>query len=224
MNLTYLKQAANFELKKGEITFISIESHDLIDQFTCDLRQHLDKEYTLFQLLDDDSDEIVLPKYATIVTGPFDLAYSKKDVQKALFAEIIQDIELLGVAEEMTEVQAKLAQVMDEIIFNSEYVLDYNENIYISDWLKLYDFNIKKPEGRFAERLSEYMVTLNRLTGKKFFFVINCSAFIEDNDYESLKKTAAYKNISVVMVDGVQVRAPKDCKQIIIDSDLCQIG
>lgn len=197
MKLVYYPLNLSFEIEKGKMTSIVLENTAVFEKFLIDFHKHLEKEDELF-VVAVDGDSLDLTKIGELISSPFDLHFEKREVQKKLYVELQKSAEENDIGHILAEYHGKMVQAMETLTFTSDYEIEINEDFSLQEILKNFSVHIKDPEGSFAEKLTEYMMTANRLIGKKLFLLANCDAYLSENDYIYLVECAAYYDICII--------------------------
>lgn len=199
MRLIYYPLHLSFDIEQGKLTSIVLESPIVFEKFLLDLHCHFAKEETCFEAFEKEG-VVDLIKRGELISSPFDLHYEKREVQKKLYTALHNLAEENDVAHILAEYHGKVVQELENLGFQSDYEVEMDEEFSIEDTFKNFGMHIKNPEGIFAEKLIEYIVTESRLLGKKFFFLANCDAFLTKQEYEHIGQYAAYYEICVIFL------------------------
>jgi len=222
MKLIYYELNFTADFDRGSIGGIILERPDVFECFLIALYRQLGKEQTSFSLLENDK-EVDLIKSCDFVASPFDLTFNKKEVTRKLYAELeaVAGEEELSVR--LSEIHGETLKALEQLQFAADYDLGYSMDFSVQDVFKSCGVHIEEPTGSFAEKLIEYVVVMNRLLKKIFFVVANCRAYLVEEDYRHIEKTAEYYNLCIVFVENTQLGLPKVKNEYIIDVDLCEI-
>ena len=74
-----------------------------------------------------------------------------------------------------------------------------------------------------AEKLIDYMLTVNSLENEKCYILVNLRCYLNDKEVEEFYKTALYNKLKILIISGNDNKALLIEKKTIIDKDLCQI-
>lgn len=222
MKLVYYSLNLSFEIEKGKMTSIVLENPVVFERFLIDFHKHLEKEGEFFSVFTDTASSD-LTKIGDLVSSPFDLHFEKREVQKRLYMELQKSAEENDTGHILAEYHGKMVQAMETLTFASDYEIEINEEFSIQEILKNFSVHIKDPEGSFVEKLTEYMMTANRLLGKKLFLLSNCDAYVADMEYAYIEECAAYYDICIIFLRNQQIQLPFAISEYIIDMDLCEI-
>lgn len=222
MKLVYYKQNLSFDFSVGKLNSLVLESPILFEHFLVDLYNMLGRQGEEFDLFEE-GNKLNLLKRCELISTPFDLHFEKREIQKKLFDELEKSAEDIGLTGLFAETHGRMVALLDELSISSMYELSFNDELCMTDMFKAYDMQIKKPEGSFCEKLIEYMICLQILTGKDFFVIANCDGFLLEGDYEHLEKCVKYYNLCLLFVRNQQLALNFPQQEYIIDVDLCEI-
>jgi CRISPR type II-A-associated protein Csn2 len=222
MKVTCLEPPVIIEILQGKTASLVIESPETLEQFLMNLRTSMNKSTQYFSLSDEMS-EMDLSKACELVTTPFDLTYDRREIKKRLYDELCDFIIHNDFSERLSEIHGLALSLLDDLKIVADYETEYEEELTFTDFLKKYDVRLKDPEGKFGEKLIEYMTTMYTLQNISVFFIANCDAYLSTSDYEYIEKTAEYYDIYVIYVRNKQIFLKEDKNEYIIDMDMCEI-
>ncbi|TDP53019.1 type II-A CRISPR-associated protein Csn2 [Aminicella lysinilytica] len=225
MNLVYYDVGTSFEVKRGVINLLTIESKQLFDSTATLLdKQIIGESQDNIAFVDNgDSGYVDFKKRCELISSPYDLKYNMRDLQKKLLAELCEEVALQGYDDKIAEAYGTIISYISEMQVKSDYNLDFDEQKGMSDILKYFDVHVKTPEGSFAEKLIEYGSSINRLLGRDVFILLNCDAYISEADYKYISEWILYEDVYLVVVENKQLQLKQDYNGCIIDKDLCEI-
>ena len=222
MKLIYPKIGNNFNLVKGKINSIVIEDPFYYEDFILSLYNQINKKEESLELFLD-NEKVDLHKYCELVISPMDLTFDKKEFQKKLYSHLSDEAELNDLVGKLFNKYGEILSLLDELGLISDYPIEFNNDLDVTDVLKHLDVHIMQPEGRFIERLIEYGKTVNRLLGKNILIIANCAAFLDAKEYKYLQEWAAYEEVYVLLLNNRQNKLNIDLNEFIIDVDLCEL-
>ena len=222
MKLRYYSLNIDFDLCRDKFNTLIIENPNEFEKIVIALDDRLNKKNFDLELFDKNEKEEICKK-AEILLSPLDLKYDKKEVQKRLFTELIEDIRCSESSEEFSVICSKFLELLDELKVSTDYDLDFEENFEIGGLLKSFDVHLKEPEGRFIEKFIEYSSNTQRLLGREIFIFISCMKYMNEQDMEFLKEHAKYKGLIILFIENMQLNLKFDVNEYIIDSDLCEL-
>ena len=225
MNLVYYDVGTSFELKRGVINLLTIESKRLFDSAATLLDKQITGESQENMAFVDNGDGgyVDFKKRCELISSPYDLKYNMRNLQKKLLAELCEEVALQGYDDKIAEAYGIIISYISELQVKSDYSLDFDEQKGMTDIFKYFDIHVKNPEGCFAERLIEYCSSIKKLLGKDMFVLLNCDAYISDIDYKHISEWTSYEEIYFMVVENKQLQLKQDFNGCIIDKDLCEI-
>lgn len=222
MKIIHCEHSIEVDFKYGEITNIAIENPRMLDNFILGVYSSIIKRDDKIYILDN-FEKIEFTKLTDLVSSPLELTYDKKDVQKKLLQNILEEITESDILYRFSEICTKFLESIYEVKMSSEYEIDFDENLKLQKILKCFDIHLREPVGSFAQRFVEYISVMSKLIGKRIFILSGCSDYIGNEEYKLLQKHVAYENVAVLMVEGRQNSLKNLENQYIMDIDLCEI-
>lgn len=222
MKIIHCEHSIEVDFKYGEITNIAIENPRMLDNFILGVYSSIIKRDDKIYILDN-FEKIEFTKLTDLVSSPLELTYDKKDVQKKLLQNILEEITESDILYRFSEICTKFLESIYEVKMSSEYEIDFDENLELQKILKCFDIHLRETVGSFAQRFVEYISVMSKLIGKRIFILSGCSDYIGNEEYKLLQKHVAYENVAVLMVEGRQNSLKNLENQYIMDIDLCEI-
>ena len=222
MKIINCEHSIDIDFKCGEITNIAIENPMMLDSFILDVYSSIIKRDDKIYILDN-FEKIEFTKLTDLVSSPLELTYDKKDVQKKLLQNILEEITESDISYRFSEICTKFLESIYEVKMSSEYEIDFDENLELQKILQCFDIHLREPVGSFVQRFVEYISVMSKLMGKRIFILSGCSDYIDNEEYKLLQKHVAYENVAVLMVEGRQNSLKNLENQYIMDIDLCEI-
>ena len=146
-----------------------------------------------------------------------------EEIQKELIPEIIREIESSEKFEALLEQHGDFVQLMSQICDQYKYLLEYDFDFSLKEYLKHYKVTLADLEGSALEKLLEYIPVVQELTGKTVFFLHGYGDYLSENDFKHLQKWAKYQEYYIVFLGSRQLLLKENTNEYIIDSDLCEI-
>lgn len=220
MKLIYNPLGISFELVEDRFNLLVIENNREFEKCILNLNnQILGIDENFFT----NEENPIFFKRCKLISSPFDLEISDREIQKSLYCNLIEEIETTKLIERLSGAHAKIIECIDELSVSSEFDLDYDENFVLNSLLKSLNVRIEKVEGSFVSRFIEYARITNKLLGKEYFILANCTSFFNDDDYFELFKWARYNSISILLIENQHVSLNAEVNECIIDKDLCEL-
>ena len=206
------------EIIQNSINSIVIENNEEFEQFVIRLSNRINGEDFYFV---SDEEKMTLFNRMRLIMSPFDLQISDRDLQKKLYAYLVEEIENSNTFEKLIEIHGNLVSCIDETIILNDYDIEYDDEFSIFAILKAIGAKLKPFEGSFCNKMVESAKVCRNFLGKDYFVICNCNSYINDQDYEYLEKWAKYNEITLVFLQNQQIMWQTNVNEYIIDKDLC---
>ncbi len=220
MRIVYNRINVCFDLRKDKLNFITVENARYFEDLVISIYEQIKKKSVKLGFYINDKEE-ALHKFADIICSPMDITYDKKELQKKLVEMLVKEIQINDIESELVELHSKFVDALEKVQEASEFDIDFSDDFELAHLVKEYDLHLKEPEGFFSERLLEYMGTVRNLLNKEVFVLINCSSYLEDEDYTHISKWANYQEVYILFVNNYQKKLNIEVNEYIIDRDLC---
>ena len=222
MNLLYPKNNLSFELKKNIVNNWVIEDSHLFERFVKDLYEDVHGLEDNF-VLSHDYESLNISKSIAFVMSPLDFEYDKRDFSKKFISYFKRDIDENDFTQKIVEKYTELKDLIEDICLISDIPIEFNDMIDENDIIKHFDIHIKTPQGSFAENIIEYGSVLKRLTDKNVMIFANCEAYINDDEYEYIRKYIKSEEFYILFVSNRKIDSVVIENTCIIDIDMCEI-
>lgn len=222
MKIIHCEHNIEVNFDYGEIRSIIIENPRILDSFVLGLYNSISRKEDKVYILDN-FEKIEFTKLVDLVFSPLELTYEKKDIQKKLLQNILEEITESDISYRFSEICSSFLENIYEVKMNSEYEIDFDENLEMQKLIKCFDIHLKEPIGSFVERIVEYISVMSKLMGKQIFILVGCAHYIDNDEYKLLQKHVAHENVAVLTVEGRQNTLKNLGNQYIMDVDLCEI-
>lgn len=222
MKIAYYDYNIEVDFSYGEISNIVIENSMVLDAFVMALHNSLNKKEEKIHVLED-FEEVNFVENTDLIFSPLGLSYERRDVQKRLIQNILEEISESDISYKFSEICSDFLENIQQLEMDSEYEIDFDEDLDMQKLIKCLDIHLQEPSGSFVERLVEYISVMTKLMRKRIFILIGCSDYVDEVEYKLLEKHVAYEHVAVIKIEGRQ-NALKNLKnQYILDGDLCEI-
>lgn len=222
MKIAYYDYNIEVDFSYGEISNIVIENPMVLDAFVMALHNSLNKKEEKIHVLED-FEEVNFVENTDLIFSPLGLNYERRDVQKRLIQNILEEISESDISYKFSEICSDFLENIQQLEMDSEYEIDFDEDLDMQKLIKCFDIHLQEPAGSFVERLVEYISVMTKLMRKRIFILIGCSDYMDEVEYKLLEKHVAYEHVAVIKIEGRQ-NALKNLKnQYILDADLCEI-
>ena len=222
MKIIHCEHNIEVNFDYGEIRSIIIENPRILDSFVLGLYNSTSRKEDKVYILDN-FEKIEFAKLVDLVFSPLELTYEKKDIQKKLLQKILEEITESDISYRFSEICSSFLENIYEVKINSEYEIDFDENLEMQKLIKCFDIHLKEPMGSFVERIVEYISVMSKLMGKQIFILVGCAHYIDNDEYKLLQKHVAHENVAVLTVEGRQNTLKNPGNKYIMDVDLCEI-
>lgn len=222
MKIIHCEHNIEVDFDYGEIRSIIIENPRILDSFVLGLYNSTSRKEDKVYILDN-FEKIEFAKLVDLVFSPLELTYEKKDIQKKLLQNILEEITESDISYRFSEICSSFLENIYEVKINSEYEIDFDENLEMQKLIKCFDIHLKEPIGSFVERIVEYISVMSKLMGKQIFILVGCAHYIDNDEYKLLQKHVAHENVAVLTVEGRQNTLKNPGNKYIMDVDLCEI-
>ena len=222
MKIIHCEHNIEVNFDYGEIRSIIIENSRILDSFVLGLYNSISRKEDKVYILDN-FEKIEFTKLVDLVFSPLELTYEKKDIQKKLLQNILEEITESDISYRFSEICSSFLDNIYEVKINSEYEIDFDENLEMQKLIKCFDIHLKEPIGSFVERIVEYISVMSKLMGKQIFILVGCAHYIDNDEYKLLQKHVAHENVAVLTVEGRQNTLKNPGNKYIMDVDLCEI-
>ncbi len=222
MKIIHCEHNIEVNFDYGEIRSIIIENPRILDSFVLGLYNSISRKEDKVYILDN-FEKIEFTKLVDLVFSPLELTYEKKDIQKKLLQNILEEITESDISYRFSEICSSFLENIYEVKINSEYEIDFDENLEMQKLIKCFDIHLKEPIGSFVERIVEYISVMSKLMGKQIFILVGCAHYIDNDEYKLLQKHVAHENVAVLTVEGRQNTLKNPGNKYIMDVDLCEI-
>lgn len=193
MKIIHCEHNIEVDFNCGEICSIIIENPRILDSFVLGLyNSTIRKEDKVYIL--DNFEKIEFAKLVDLVFSPLELTYEKKDIQKKLLQNILEEITESDISYRFSEICSSFLENIYEVKINSEYEIDFDENLEMQKLIKCFDIHLKEPMGSFVERIVEYISVMSKLMGKQIFILVGCAHYIDNDEYKLLQKHVPHKS------------------------------
>lgn len=210
------------KLCNDKLNALVVENSNELDKLVLAINKRATKKESQIEIFED-LDKLEFHKIVDVLYSNLDITFDKKDIQKRLFLDLIEEIESRKLIEEFIEAKSKLVETIESLKIEGDYNFDIDPNVGIESFLKSFDVKLKEPEGSFTERLIEYMENIHRLLGKQVFILVGCKGYINQPEFRFIKEYAEYQGLKILFIESVGFSLPEIVEEYIIDKDVCEI-
>ena len=211
-------------INSENLNFIIIEKTEYFEKFINDIYNQISKIDDTLILYNDEFDVIDMNKHCDVIFSPRDIVFSQNNkINKKLISylkEIIFDDEI---DERFIQNHSQLVNILDEVKDLSDYQFTFEDEYSLEQILKNNAVKLKEPTGNFLERLIEYIKINRDFLDIDIFFIVGCKIYLNESDYNHLRKWAMYQDIICILVERDDIYIPKNSNKYILDRDICII-
>lgn len=218
MKLIYNPLGLSMDITESGQNVVVLENNDEFEKFILRLSTKIEgcEEYFL-----TDEETPLFFKRMKIVTSPFDLSITEREMQKKLYSYLQEEIEVSPIIEELVKAHSEMVESLEKLNVYSDFEVDFDDNFVIASVLKNMNVRLKGIEGSFCARLIFAGDVFHKLLDKDILILCNCDAYLQEDDYELIEKWCSYNNITMLFVRNQQISSPIYTNEYIIDKDLC---
>lgn len=173
-------------------------------------------------ILSDSEEELSLSKNADIIINPFAVSCNDRKILNAVYKEL-HVITEQAYPELYAEANSKMLQLLDSIVIDVPYALEYEPNGEVEGVFKLYELKFDEEFTSITERIVNYIKTVSQVLRKKVFILVNIKAYLDDLEIQQLYKEAMYSKVFLILLESKENMKLSDEKKVLIDPDLCII-
>jgi CRISPR type II-A-associated protein Csn2 len=174
-------------------------------------------------VLSSNHNPIDIHKSCELITTfvPFDIN------RKNLLNKLMQKIQSIAISEDFVmqthTIKATYLKYIYDILEKLDYSVDISDDFDISYILKGAEVKFSNDYDSLAEKLIDYMITVNSLENEKCYVLVNLRCYLNNTEVEEFYRTALYNKLKILIISGNDNQALINEKKTIIDKDLCQI-
>lgn len=175
-------------------------------------------------VLSESDKEIDISKNIEVILDPFAINLNDKKIINKLYAELSQKVYEEENFLYTQEILSDLQKYFITVESSSDYMLNADSEIDITSVFKILNIKLEVYAESFFEKILQYIKIQAELMKRKIIIFINLRSYLSSEQIEELRKTAAYNELALVLIENTQ----KSCSlypshYIIIDKDGCEI-
>lgn len=211
------------ELIENKVTNIIIESPDIFETMVNELHNQIGGNEGEW-VLSDKCTPIDIKKCCEIILNPFDVDINNKRVLAKLYDNIKNNATKTDLFITWTELYPKISEVVEVLIEDFDYHLEYNDEIEIKELLKLMNLRFSTVSTTSLEKIIDYMNLHNSILGTKVFILVNIHSYYTQDKLKFLYEQAFYKKYHLLLIECRETDTLEFIeKRYIIDKDGCVI-
>lgn len=225
MRLDFLSLNLSLPIVSNHLNRMQIESHDYFEQAVQELYNASSNVNDSVRLWSDENERTNLMKTVDVILSPMDLSFSGAEYRKKIIKLLISELEHEQYGDFINSAYSDSLNVFEKVVVMSDYEIEYEPYVQVEKFLKMMDVHLKEPEGRFIERIYEYIRNTHRLLGKELWFMANCSAYMNKKDYVQLEELIKEETITIVLLENGNIDESVETisKKYIVDEDICEL-
>ncbi len=218
MKLIYNPLGFSMDIIEAGQNVVVLENNDEFEKFIFRLSAQIEGSEENF-LTDEDNPSAF--KRMKMVTSPFDLCITEREIQKKLYLHLQEEIEVTPIIEKLINAHSEIVESLENLNVYSDFEVDFDENFTLTSVLKNMNVRLKCIEGSFCTKLIFVGDVCHKLLDKDIWVLCNCDAYLQEEDYEHIEKWCSYNKITMLFVRNQQISSPINANEYIIDKDLC---
>lgn len=170
----------------------------------------------------DGERDFALSKRAELILNPFVLEMNSKKVLNQIHRELTESA-LTEFYEETAALRGRLARYWERLLAACPYDLVYEVDVDMGKLLKTCGIRVDDGEGDFFIKIDDYVKALHRICGVDLFVFLNLKQFVPAEKLAVLYQSAAYEQVSLILLEGVYRGKLETENNLILDQDCCMI-
>ena len=175
-------------------------------------------------MFDLNDEELLISKNCEILTDLFSLDFDSKKIKSAIFNELknISNSEVFYI--KIRELEKSIRDLILEIMYESDFNLELDEDFDVTKLLKIYDMSISKIYDTLMEKFITYIDILTDVLKIKVIFCVNLLNLFDEIDRIEIYKYLLLKKKKVVFIENDYESNNLEYEEkYIIDQDMCEI-
>lgn len=211
------------EFEENKITTVVIESPKIFQKYLGELYQQTEGELGKW-VLSHESELMEIKKFCEVIINPYALDMNNRKVLGKLYEDIKKDIMHSEKLLRWNTLYPYITELMEELIEDFDYHLEYTEEIEIKDFLKLMNLHVRNHSIDMTEKLIDYINLYHTLLGTKLFVLVNIKSYLEEKQLKYLYEQAFYHKFNLLLIENYENKVENKCElRYIIDKDNCAI-
>ena len=196
---------------KDTITSISFESPKIFREFVFNI-----EDLIIYSI---DNEEMNINKNVLFIYNPFDLELNSKKNLTMLYKKLEKELND-DIKNKFDNLITESINLMDDIIFDSENKLVYNDDICIVDLFNLFKISYSSIDSiDYLDKLVQYIKVLRELNDYSLIISYNLLVYLDRDEIEKIK--GELKLLEIEMLDlSIDNKETIKVNQQIVDNDL----
>ena len=208
-------------LNENQVTVLSVENVHAYTEILRDIWNQVQGGDGGF-IFSDKEKVIKISKAVDCVFNPFSLKCNDRKIINHLYQQIKEQADSFFLEDTM-KMNTQLNQFMDDLLFQIPYALKHNQELDITNLLKLYDVEFECSAETVLEQVIEYLRIMSKICGINIYVFVGLKQFLSTEELKELYKFAFYEKIRILIIEPVHTPLIEGEKGWIIDPDLCII-
>lgn len=126
--------------------------------------------------------------------------------------------------EEMLRLRSEAAGFLEKVAESFDFDFEYNENLDISDFLKMQGFHPSLCKDDLLSTLLDFLTLTKKYSTVKCFVLLNLHLLFGQDELDLLYKELEYREINLLVLENVKAFSVSDKERVfVVDNDLCEI-
>lgn len=211
-------------INENKINVLVLENKKFLIDKINELINQINGDYGDYFLFDLNDEELSISKNCEILTDLFSLDFDSKKIKSAIFNELknISNSEVFYI--KIRELEKNIRDLILEIMYESDFELELDEDFDVTKLLKIYDISISKSYDSLIEKFITYIDILTDVLKIKVIFCVNLLNLFDEIDRIEIYKYLLLKKKKVVFIENDYESYDLEYEyKYIIDKDICEI-
>ena len=211
-------------IDENKINVLVLENKNFFINKINELINQINGDYGDYILFDLNNEELSISKNCDILTDLFCLDFDSKKIKNAIFNELknITNSEVFYI--KIRELEKNIRDLILEIMYESDFELELEEDFDVTKLLKIYDISISKNYNKLIEKFITYIDVLTDVLKIKVIFCVNLLNLFNEIDRIEIYKYLLLKKKKVVFIENYYESYNLEYEEkYIIDQDMCEI-
>lgn len=211
-------------IDENKINVLVLENKNFFINKINELINQINGDYGDYILFDLNNEELSISKNCNILTDLFCLDFDSKKIKIAIFNELknISNSEVFYI--KIRELEKNIRDLIFEIMYESDFELELDEDFDVTKLLKIYDISISKNYNTLIEKFITYIDVLTDVLKIKVIFCVNLLNLFDEIDRIEIYKYLLLKKKKVVFIENYYESYNLEYEEkYIIDKDMCEI-
>lgn len=211
-------------INENKINVLVLENKKFFIDKINELINQINGDYGDYFLFDLNDEELSISKNCEILTDLFSLDFDSKKIKSVIFNELknISNSEVFYI--KIRELEKNIRDLILEIMYESDFELELDEDFDITKLLKIYDISISKSYDTLIEKFITYIDILTDVLKIKVIFCVNLLNLFDEVDRIEIYKYLLLKKKKVVFIENYYESYDLEYEyKYIIDKDIYEI-